>query len=41
MTNSITVFLAGISGVFFGMLLLYASIKLTFIITEKFFKKND
>jgi len=41
MMNSVTVFLTGISGVLFGMLLLYASIKLTFIITDKLIKKND
>ena len=39
MINTTTVFLTGFLAVFLGMLLLYVSIKFTYIITDKLIKK--
>lgn len=35
MPNAISIFIAGITGVFCGMLLLYASIKMTAIVVDR------
>ena len=36
-----TIFIGGISGVFFGMALIYLSIKITALISDRFAKKEN
>ncbi|MFH1155724.1 MAG: hypothetical protein V1793_18100 [Pseudomonadota bacterium] len=41
MSNSVTIFILGITGVFFGMAMLYLSIKITAAVLDKFQKKEE
>lgn len=41
MEKAFTVFVSGIGGVFLGMLLLYASMKITSIVTDKYFAVKE
>jgi hypothetical protein len=41
MGETLGIFVAGNAGVFLGMALLYFSIKLTTVVTDRFFKSRD
>ena len=41
MAETLGIFIAGNAGVFLGMALLYISIKLTTVVTSRFFKSMD
>lgn len=41
MGETLKIFVAGLSGVFIGMALLYISINLTTVVTGKFFESKD
>jgi hypothetical protein len=41
MVDDLTIFIAGLGGVFLGMVLLYASIRITAVITSKLAIENE